>query len=272
MKNKVKLIMTDLDGTLLTTDKKVSEYNKQAIKKAKEKGILFGIATGRTLYAVERLLQEWGIEDLVDILIGMNGSQRWNYVTNTKESSDDLDTKYMIEILERTKHLDVVSCVYKDDTREIVADEINDQITRIAVNNHYTAVKVDMKEYLVGKKFDKFILSCNPAYMETLKKECVSLNTENYRGFCTGEILYEFMNPIVSKSYGISKVSESLEFTIEDVLAFGDNSNDIEMIRDAGFGVCMINGSEDAKEVAKYITKCSNDESGLGKFIEENLL
>ena len=273
MKFDIRLIMTDLDGTLLTNDKKVTKRTKDAIISAKKKGILFGIATGRTLFAVERLITEWEIDDVVDVMMGMNGAQRWDFVKDYKETSDYLAGNYMIEILDKTKELDAVPVLYKDDTRELISENVTPEIEILGRNNHYTPKKIaSLKEYVKDREFEKLILCCRPDYMDTVKEFCAPLDCVNYRGFCTGELLYEFMKPIVSKSYGISKICEHYDFDIQKVMVFGDNSNDIEMIRDAGVGVCMINGSDDAKAVAKVITEYSNEEDGLAKFIEDHVL
>ena len=71
----IKLILTDLDGTLFTDEKNVSVYTEDVIAKAREKGILFGIATGRSLYAVENIIGTTRIRTLMDVMLGFNGAQ-----------------------------------------------------------------------------------------------------------------------------------------------------------------------------------------------------
>ncbi|MDD6467692.1 MAG: HAD family hydrolase [Erysipelotrichaceae bacterium] len=267
----VKLMMVDLDGTLLTSERKVTETTKQAILRLKQTGALFGIATGRTLYALERLNQEWGIRDLVDVMVGMNGAQYWDYTDGFKETRDYLSGNAMIEILEKVKDLPVVGLVYNNETREVYAEKETPHTRRIATNNHFELRLCDLKEILKDQEFEKLILSCDPSYMDTLKEICKPFDCEQYRGFCTGPSLYEFMNPVVSKSQGIQKICNRHGFDMKEVLVFGDNSNDLEMIRDAGIGVCMANGSADAMEVANYIT-LSNDEDGIAQFIDDYVL
>lgn len=267
----VKLMMVDLDGTLLTSEKKVTEPTKRAIERLKETGTLFGIATGRTLYALERLNKEWGIDHLVDVMVGMNGAQYWDYVDHFRETRDYLSGNAMIEILEKVKDLPVSGIVYNNETREVYAEEETPYTRRIATNNHFTLCVCELKEILKDKEFEKLILACAPEYMDTLKEICKPFDCEEYRGFCTGASLYEFMNPVVSKSQGIQKICSRHGFDMSEVLVFGDNSNDMEMIRDAGVGVCMANGSADAMEVADYIT-LSNDEDGIAQFIDDYVM
>ena len=69
----VTLVATDLDGTLLNSEKKVSEKNKEAIRRLKEHGILFGVVSGRPVESGLILCKGWGLEDSISFLIGMNG-------------------------------------------------------------------------------------------------------------------------------------------------------------------------------------------------------
>ena len=73
MKKQIKLILADIDGTLLNSNHEVTEKTRTAIGKLKDKGILFGIATGRSPYAVKHLLKEWGLENDTALIMGFNG-------------------------------------------------------------------------------------------------------------------------------------------------------------------------------------------------------
>ena len=69
MKN-IKAIMCDVDGTLLTDDGVVSPFTIEMIKRVREKGILFGLSTGRDVNSVQTLLKTWGLDGLVDSIVG----------------------------------------------------------------------------------------------------------------------------------------------------------------------------------------------------------
>ena len=93
----IKLILCDLDGTLLNNESMVTDYTKAAIQKARDKGILFGVATGRSLYAVNQLIDKWQIRELCDKAIWIdNGALRMmgesnqvcdSYVSNSQKAS-----------------------------------------------------------------------------------------------------------------------------------------------------------------------------------------
>lgn len=86
-----------------------------------------------------------------------------------------------------------------------------------------------------------------------------------------GNFWYEYMPPGVNKSTTLAWVAEQLGFTIDECVAFGDSSNDFEMLRDAGLGVATSNARPEVKDVSKYTSAFTNEEDAVGKEIN-NLL
>ena len=91
-----------------------------------------------------------------------------------------------------------------------------------------------------------------------------------YHGFKTQSTLLEFCDKRINKGYGLQKICELNDLDIKDVMAFGDTSNDNDMLKVAGCGVCMINGTDDTKACANAITKQDNDHDGLAIYLEES--
>ena len=99
--------MCDIDGTLLNDEKKVTPKTLEAIKKIRKQGILFVIATGRTPVAVKKLLSEWHLEEDVDILMGFNGSQYFDFKLGKEEKSNVLEVTIIRDIIELYKDFDL---------------------------------------------------------------------------------------------------------------------------------------------------------------------
>lgn len=266
----VRLIITDLDGTLLTSEKTLSEYTFQTILAARRRGILFGIATGRSLEALSMLLPKWNLPDYVDVMLGSNGVEyldRDGYV----EKSNQLQGTYMLEIYDKARCFDVSCGVFDDENREIVVDRVNASIIRIAASNQYTYREEHLEEWLPGKVFKKFFLAGEKELMRQNKDYFMSLSTEHYKGVYSGGRMMEFMDANVSKSSGIKKICRHHGFTMEQVIALGDSDNDADMLQHAGIGVCMKNGNDGVKGRADYITKATNDEDGWPAFVDSYL-
>ena len=99
----VKMILCDIDGTLLDDHRKITPATLEAISKLKEHGILFGIATGRSPIAVKQLLGDWGVEAYTDILMGFNGSQYFDYALDKEERSHLVEGSILKDIMNTYK-------------------------------------------------------------------------------------------------------------------------------------------------------------------------
>ncbi|WP_305154764.1 HAD family hydrolase [uncultured Dubosiella sp.] len=95
----IKLVLVDLDGTLLDDQKRVSAYTLDVLRRLKKAGIQFGICTGRTPYAVEQLLKTWNMDEVTDVIIGFNGGQIFDLHEQNSESIYEMDGAYIDEIL-----------------------------------------------------------------------------------------------------------------------------------------------------------------------------
>lgn len=265
----IKMIMSDIDGTLIGGKYRVATPRTiKAIQRCKEKGILFGLATGRPIESCENSLKKWGIEKLVDVIVGINGGYIKDYTLQTEKAFHQLEGQYIKEIMEHFKEFDVTFCVYKDGI--MFADREDEWVINLSTSDKMPLQVVD-KEVLYQEAQSKLIIVCNPKYMQAIQAKSDSFTSSQYRGFQTGDDLFEYMDPSISKSEGIHYVLEKHNLNIDQLLTFGDANNDYEMTRDSGVGVVMKNGSELTKSVADYICDdCDND--GIGKFIEEYIL
>ena len=109
----VKAIMCDVDGTLLNSQGVVSEHTVDAIRKAREKGILFGLSTGRDVNSVKTLLKVWGIEGLVDIIVGTGGAEIYDYCLDQAKSNYPLDGRLIAMIMEHYADMEVNFAILK---------------------------------------------------------------------------------------------------------------------------------------------------------------
>lgn len=267
LKERIKLIMCDIDGTLLTSNHEVTEATKTAIAKVREQGVLFGIATGRALEAVTLLTPEWNVDHLIDVYMGYNGAHVLDYTLNVDERTHLLEGKYIKEIIPHFQDLEVTFCVYVG--RTLYTSEHNHWSNRLATNNKFTEKTMD--ESIFENPQTKLVIACDPEYMDVVIERAKTFSSPNYRCFRSAPMLFEYVNPELSKSFGIEKICALHGFTIDNVLAFGDANNDYEMIRDCGVGVCMENGAAETKSVADFITT-SNDDEGISRFLNEYLL
>ncbi|MBQ4253826.1 MAG: HAD hydrolase family protein, partial [Erysipelotrichaceae bacterium] len=94
---------------------------------------------------------------------------------------------------------------------------------------------------------------------------------EGFRAFKTQKTVIEFMDERVSKGNALKYYARKHDLDLEDVMAFGDTSNDNEMLQ-CCVGVCLADGTEDTRKIARYITDLSCAENGFADFVKKNLL
>lgn len=267
----IKLILCDLDGTLLNNESMVTDYTKKAIQKARDQGILFGLATGRSLYAVNQLIDKWGIRDLCDVLLGFNGGQIIDEKMGINQLNHPLKGEYCLEIINHFKDLPCNFVIY--DKTTLYCAKMDQFSEKLAKGNHFTACLMgDLETFFKDKSYPKLQLACEASDMPLIIERSKQFQSPNYHCMQTAAILFEYMNPEISKSNGIKTVCDFHGFTMDNVCVFGDAANDRDMLQKAGLGVCMINGDDVTKSISDEITKYTNDEDGVAKYIEEFII
>ena len=261
----IKLVASDLDGTLLDKTGMLSEANRKAIQDLKARGIQFAIVTGRPYFSVGPLFSMWGIEGLVDVIIANNGLEIGIQATGELLLGEKLSVEAIHEILDLYKDIPGNFCFYGDNA--LYGQEMDAFMKRVSVKNHLPAYVEDLKTF-IKKDLEKLLLACDPNDLEMINDFYLSHQSEMYRGFKSQDYLFEFMHPSVSKLGGIGKLAQHLGFNVEEVIAFGDNLNDLEMIQGSGLGVAMINGDPVVKAHAKIIAP-HHDEDGFAFIIQK---
>lgn len=261
----IKAIMCDLDGTLLCDDGYVSEKTLQAIKKIREKGIVFGIATGRDILTCENLFEEWGVSGLIDMIAGVNGAHIKDYTTGRDEMSHPLRGAIIKEIMEIFDDLNVNYCVSKDGFLQMAKD---DAAGRLLSKFDKIPMKVVDFSELANDDHDKLLIVCDEERMPLVIQRASEHPDARYISMNTAPVLYEFMDYRVSKANGLQQLMEERGWTMDNLMVFGDANNDYDMVLHSGVSVCMSNGCDRVKDIAHHITEFDNNHDGIGAFLD----
>jgi len=263
----MKLVMFDLDGTLLSNMHGISEGNRQAFRKLYKQGYHLGIATGRRVKNVEEILGE----DLqyFDVLIGENGYQTKDLRLNKNTYTRKINRKEIKEIISyfNDDSLDINFCFF---------DESGTYFYRHSTFSQSSEYDLNRKVYyLNGEDFPDLPKLCMPVGKELA--ECYRVKVENYQketyhGTMTGYGFFEFMTKETSKWNALEKYINANHISIEDTLAFGDSGNDMEILDHVGFAIAMSNADEKVKAICDDVTTYSYNEDGVGRYIEEKML
>lgn len=281
----MKLIASDLDGTLLNERGAVSEKNAAAIKKALEHGYHFVAATGRSWDAASKPLQAVGINCPI---ISLNGAALYDERGNLLESIEmkrevaekvlsvcregdmylEFFTNRGIFSQSREYFLEVLVDIMQSANPNLTAEEIREyahlrfQYEPVEFIDDYSEIFAmdDLEIYkILGFSGDPDILS---DVRQALEEETALTITSS------GDINLEFNDPKAQKGIALQKLAERLDIPMQDVVAVGDNWNDVSMLKMAGLGVAMGNAADGIKEIADDVTT-SNNEDGVARVIEE---
>lgn len=265
-----KLIALDMDGTLLNTEKKITENTKKALKKAEEKGVKVVLASGRPLSGITKFLEELDLMKGDDYALSFNGGIVINSKTEEIINSSLLkgsDLKYLYNI---SKELGVN--IHAFSVKEGLITPKMSQYTQHECDiNGIEATIKDLNEVEDDEDIVK-VMMIDP--QEILDKAIEKLPKDlydKYSVFKSAPFFLEFTNKEVDKGKGLKKLGEYLGIKQEEIIACGDAGNDLSMIKYAGLGVAMENATEDVKKAADYIT-LSNDNDGIAHVVEKFIL
>ncbi|WP_236847072.1 Cof-type HAD-IIB family hydrolase [Brachyspira catarrhinii] len=256
------LIATDLDGTLLNNEHKISDYNKKVISAVNEKGIKVILSTGRPTSAAAKFLDDLNIET---DMISFNGAM----ITDRKGDilyENNLESSIGKELIEIAKKYKVYHQGFLGERWNLSDSKSKwlDFYISIAKINNYSVGFDNIKNF----SFSKFMFIGENEILKEIAKELdKKLKDKVYYAF-SRPVYLEVHSPKVSKANALSFLLNKYDIKKENVMAFGDNNNDIEMLEIAGISVAVDNAENVVKEKSKYITK-SNIEDGVGYFINE---
>ncbi|MBQ9151753.1 MAG: HAD family hydrolase [Clostridia bacterium] len=252
----MKLLITDLDNTLLRSDKSISPYTAAVFARCREQGILTAFATARAEGAMSRF-----VETIRPYAILSNGGAtvRMNreIIHENWMSPEDVHTILEMSIGFSGGRCDITARA--DDG--YYCNHIPDDPDRRA-----TSIYTDFRDF--RKPASKVTVELErEEWAQAIVARCPACT---YHSF-TGELWRRFAAKGSDKETALTILAEYLCLDMADIIAFGDDVNDLGMLRAAGTAVAVANAIDEVKAVADYVTD-SNDEDGVARFIEAHIL
>ena len=266
-----KILFTDLDGTLLDDDKNVSEKDLASINDMLGVGHRLVIATGRPIYSARVVAHELGLYRDGIFICASNGGVIYDCGTEKiiHASTLDMDT---VDILFKAAGKEGLHIhTYTDDhvvsLRETA--ELMGYCSRIKMP--YRLLE-SIPGDLPGKPPKLIVMSIKENSRRILE-DFEARHAKEVEGRCvsvfSNDFLLEYLPVGVSKGNGVKMLCGMLGIPAEDTVAAGDEANDIPMLDAAGIGCVMANGTDETKAHADYVTKNTNNESGVSEIIEK---
>lgn len=261
----MQILAIDLDGTLLTDDHQITEQNKHAIQLASEAGYIIVIATGRTVYSATEFFKILKVNGFV---VALNGAvvidiKNFQIIKKTALSQDaahamlEIGKLYQVSVslccLDKNYRVD-----FSGKNKELIQKFVPGQ-TPFEIRSYESAKKLidQVPIYKIG------IMNENVGLLDEMKQRLYDMG---YDVIFSDTHYIELMASGVHKGASVKLLAEQLEIDSDDVIAFGDQENDIGLFSFAGTSYAMSNAKPLLKEKADFVVD-TNNESGVGKQI-----
>lgn len=276
----IKLIASDLDGTIIDRNNNISQKNFEAIKKIHKKNIKFAICTGKSYSVSKNICEQF------DASYGIfgNGTQIVDLRTGKELLRKTLSKKDLLFIATLAKRYNFHIHLYTDN--EIITEKLEFMDLRNYILKNKNSNSLEFKiidnilDYIEKSNLSVFsiivstendtlldfqnLLSINPnidyAYISKRGKYKDLIINKNYE--------YLNITPTnINKNEALKFLGKYLNISREDMLTIGDNVNDFEMVKESGIGVAVNGAYDDLKMVAKYVTKSTVTEGAFAEAI-----
>lgn len=268
----VKIVVFDLDGTLYDSHKHIDKDTIHKIIELEQKGIVVGIVTGRFYEELDEVIGKLKLREYNGFVASSNGLEIHDFLDGKIKCFTRLSKDEVKELIEEAKKHHMISYVWQNGRYSMFDISFMNGLKKLAsvipFNVHYIRA-------LRETEFEKSISLEVPLYDKVcfaglpilkLKKSILKQHPE-YRFYDVGRLGTELCKKDVGKLEAIQFICRKKNTSIDCVMAFGDNGNDVNLLASCGYGVAMRNGSAQAKKAAKYISDYTNNEQGVLRFI-----
>jgi Cof subfamily protein (haloacid dehalogenase superfamily) len=282
MKNDIKIIALDLDGTLLDSQKRLSEANRAALEEAAAKGVHIVPTTGRFFGMMPQAVRDL---PFVRYAITINGAQVYDRETDTAIVREEIPLDMALDIIRLLDGYDVIYDCYRSNWGWMT-ESLQAKAEDYATDAHYLKMVrefrnpvPELKEYLKstaaeGDVQKVMLFARNTPGSELVTKAITDAVAERFPSIKTTSSTWNNLELNIAtahKGNSLKRFAEHLGYTLENCMALGDGTNDLSMIQAAGLGVAMSNAHPLVLAAADHVT-ASNDEDGVAKAIRDFVL
>ncbi|MGM0213038.1 Cof-type HAD-IIB family hydrolase [Enterococcus sp. AZ109] len=263
-----KMIAIDLDGTTLNEESRITERTAKTLKRAMEDGHSVVIATGRPYRMSSDFYREL---QLSTPMINFNGAlvhlpeKHW---VNELETS--FNRNIVFDIMQEKKNLKL-DFIAAEDRNTFFIDDLS-FFDKHMFASEASAENLLTKESLI-KNPTSVIVRSQPQNVKEVAEELLQQFGDSVEVNTWGgpNAILEIVAKGIQKAHGLAHIVKVFNMKREEIIAFGDEHNDVEMLDYAGWGVAMANGTDQVKSVADDITAKPNTEDGLADYLEKYL-
>lgn len=269
-----RLYISDLDGTLLNNDAKLSDFTVKTVNSLAEKGMCFTFATARSVYSAKPITSALNI-NIPYIL--MNGVSIYNPLNDRYIKNEYISPETSSEIIGVFREHDLKCFMYKihDDVLTAYFTEINSQVMNSFAEvrrNNYNKPFVQCADLADHADDETVYFTVTGEYERLLPikngiEKIKGVNHAFYRDTYTGKYYLEIFSESASKANGIKYLRN--EYGFDEIVCFGDNLNDLTMFEESDIKIAVGNAVNELKKSADFVA-LPNENDGVAKWLAEN--
>lgn len=258
------LVLADIDGTLVEdATRTMTPFVRRVLQHLHKKGVLFGIASGRPCDELPNTIAQYEMGFEPDFIVGMNGGEVLDTSTGEVSVFGQLQPDRIKTIIEMMQPYDKVNpVIYREHL--LVCRFYDDLIRTSEEHAHKKSIVVKSDDEYWTEPTGKIMFRTQtPEECEEIEAFAKAHIDSSLAAFRTQPTLLEVQDINMNKGVALMEISRRTGIDRSRIVAYGDASNDNEMLKAAGLGVCMINGLPDTKASADVITEKDNDHDGM---------
>ncbi|MDO4294123.1 MAG: Cof-type HAD-IIB family hydrolase [Eubacteriales bacterium] len=264
-----KILFTDLDGTLLTSQKQVSPAMRGLLERMLRAGGRLVFTSGRALPSILQVAQKSGLLFPDTVIIAANGNEIYDCASQTFWLRKSVPTDVAADILHLARDLGIYIQSY-DDT-SVVSSSRGPELARYLKNTGMEAVITQDILGTIGRPPSKLIAISLTDHekLELLRSRILARYRDTVAAIFSCREYLEIFDKTAGKGNALRFVCSRLGIAPSECAASGDAENDISMLDAAGTAIAMANADPAVKEHACFVTEKDNDHDGLGEAIEK---
>lgn len=268
---KYKLLVLDVDGTILNSERKITQRTVMTLRKVQSIGIKVALASGRPTYGLLPLAKAIDLGTYGGYIISYNGAQVISAQDGEILFARSIDPQ-MVPYLEKKAAKTGMTMAYYDGDEVVSTDTTNPHVVDEAQMNGMKLRQVDQISMVVEDwPSEVMLFSDHEEELDSLENHMQRHLNGVMDTIHSNPYMLEVVGYQVGKSYAMSALMQLLGIGMEEVIAIGDGTADVNMIQMAGTGIAMANAVESVRRCADYIT-LSNDEDGAAVAIEKAIM
>jgi Cof subfamily protein (haloacid dehalogenase superfamily) len=263
-----KMLVLDLDDTLLTDDYRISERNKQRLIEAQKKGVYVVLASGRPTQAMIRYAQELNLKKYGSYIISYNGAIITDIKNNMIIFEQSLSKEEIHDLHDFSTNNNLHIITYKDN--KIISESESEYIN---VEKDLTGLpiqKVNCFKTEMNQAAVKCILLDEPMRLKNFEP-ILKTTKKDLSVAISKPFFLEVMPKGIDKAASIQRLANKLNIKQEEIIAVGNAGNDLTMVEYAGLGVWVDNVTPDIRDRADVIVASNNDD-GVAEVVEKYIL